>query len=379
MVHGSTPFRVLVAVAIGVALAVLAACALDVALEFSLTDEARLATDAPDDTQDAVAPEDLASHAVSLPPYAWLDGVPLAEDQRATVNGRRPVAVMVDNLAFGARPQVGLDQADLVYEMLVEGGITRFMAVYLRGEPEGVQPVRSVRTPFLYLAVELGAIVAHDGAAELEGDADAGRQMREWAVPHIDQEHFKPLFRRDSKRRAPHNLVTELAPLRAEAETYGVSGPGTLAMWLFKDDGDAANVATATAAHVAFGFNWGGKPLPDFNVEWHYDASMNGYRRWTAGRPHVDGRSGAQLTAKNVVVQFDHAAVADRHGHVLYSSVGEGPAHIFLDGKVIEATWRKPSREERTRYFDATGEEIHFNRGATWVAVLPYGSPLHWK
>jgi hypothetical protein len=312
------------------------------------------------------------------PPFSLFDGVFLADDEAGSVTARRPVAVMVDNLAYGARPQVGLDQADLVYELLVEGGITRFMAVYLRQEPDIVEPVRSVRTPFLYLASELGAIVAHDGAAELEGDADAGRQMYEWGVPHINQEQFKALFTRDRARWAPHNLVTSVAAIRAEAKKYDVEGPSPAPSWRFKEDHAAMNAAAGPARRVSFAFAWGGRPLADFTVEWRHDPAANSYQRWSAGRPHTDGRSGKPLTAKNVVVQFDHAGVADRHGHVLYGSLGEGPAHVFLDGLAIEATWSKPSREERTRYHDTAGAEVQFNRGATWVAVLPYESPLSW-
>src|SRR5687768_6328095 len=158
----------LVAATLGIAAT--SACAVELSLEFTSTAVS---------TQPEPSP--------LPPPFSLLDGVFLSEDEVTVATDRRPVAVMVDNLAYAARPQLGLDKADLVYEALVEGGITRFMAVYLRQEPEMVEPVRSVRTPFLYLASELGAIVVHDGAAELEGDADAGRQMGEWSTPHIDQ------------------------------------------------------------------------------------------------------------------------------------------------------------------------------------------------
>jgi hypothetical protein len=345
--------------------AAVCACSVELPLELSAVGEEQV-------------PEQPPEPSPLPPPFSLLDGVFLGEDEVERATNRRPVAVMVDNLPYAARPQIGLDQADIVYEALVEGGITRFMAVYLRQEPERVEPVRSVRTPFLYLASELDAIVAHDGAAELDGDADAGRQMWEWSIPHIDQEHFKPLFTRDRARRAPHNLVTSIATIRAEAEKFGVSGPSPAASWPFKDDHAETNTPTGSAHRISFAFAWGGRPLPDFAVEWRFDKDSNTYERWSAGRPHIDRGSGKPLSARNVVVQFDHAAVADRHGHVLYGSLGEGPAHVFLDGVAIEATWTKASREERTRYYDPTGAEVHFNRGATWVALLPHGSPLSW-
>jgi hypothetical protein len=327
----------------------------------------------------AVASDTVTSAPIDEPGVsnaAPLDGVILSEDEAAEVNGRLPVAVMVDNAPGGARPQIGLDRADLVYELLVESGITRFLAVYLRREAEWVEPVRSVRTPFLYLVLELDAVLAHVGAAETEGDTDAGNQMAEWGVRHLEERYNPAPFWRDRARRAPHNAATSIAGLRAEAEEQGWRGPGNVAPWLYKDDLTVANPSSDVVGHIAFA--WGEMPQADFAVEWRYDQDINGYRRWMAGRPHTDGRTGATLSAKNVIVQFDHAEVVNHEGHVLYGSVGEGPAYIFLDGQVIEAVWSKTAREERTRYYDLNGDEIRFNRGNTWVAILPYGSPLSW-
>jgi hypothetical protein len=311
------------------------------------------------------------------PPAALLDGVLLSEDEAAEMYGRLPLAVIVDN-APPARPQSGLDGADLVYELLVESGITRFVAVYLRRQADWIEPVRSVRTPFLALALELDAVLAHVGASETEGDADARTQMWEWGVRHLEERENPAAFRRDGRRRAPHNAVTGTAALRAEAAGQGWDGPPRIAPWLFKDDLVFTNPSGGVVGHIAYAWEWGAAPLADFAVDWTYDPEHNGYRRWMAGRPHIDGGSGAVLTARNVIVQFDHAAVVDHEGHVLYGGLGEGPAYVFVDGQVIEAVWSKAAREERTRYYDLTGAEIAFNRGATWVALLPLGSPLTW-
>lgn len=313
------------------------------------------------------------------PAAALLDGVPLPPEEAAEVNGRLPVAVMVDNLPGGARPQIGLDRADLVYELLVESGITRFLAVYLRQEAERIEPVRSVRTPFLYPVTELGAVLAHVGASETEGDADAGTQMAQWGVRHLEERLNPGAFWRDRARRAPHNAVTSTADVRAEAAAQGWSGPAEVEPWRFKDDLTVANPSGGVVGHIAFGFALDGPAQGDFAVDWYYDQEINGYRRWMAGRPHADGLTGVTLAARNVIVQFDEAAVVDHEGHVLYGSTGAGPAYVFLDGQLIEATWSKPAREQRTRYYDADGNEIRFNRGATWLAVLPHASPLWWE
>ena len=287
-----------------------------------------------------------------------------------------PIAVMVDNLPGSARPQIGLDRADIVYEMLVEGGITRFLAVYQGDEPVTVEPVRSVRTPFLYPAKELGAVIAHVGGAETANEADAMGQLDQWGVRHLDEAADPDLFPRDPARRAPHNTQTDTAALQSEAAARRWAA-APMAAWPTKSDHTAINILTAGAQSIQF--SWGPFELPEFVVEWAYDSESNTYRRSQGGRLHVDGRTGEILTAKNIIVQFDQARVVDREGHVVYGSIGEGEAYIFVDGQVIQGGWTKGTREERTRYHDANGREIRLNEGATWIAVLPVGSPLTWK
>jgi hypothetical protein len=325
----------------------------------------------------AARPHARADEPEELVP-ALLDGVLLSPEGAAEVNGRRPIAVIVDNLV-DARPQVGLDRADLVYELLVEGGITRLMAVYLRRDAEWVEPVRSARTPFLPIARELGAVVGHVGAAGTDGPTDTQTQFGEWGVLHLDEQFNPEPFRRDPSRRAPHNAVTSTVELRGHALWLGWDGPSGAAPWTFKDDFVPANQTDRGAFVIAYGFYWGGQPLWDYTARWEFDAEHNVYRRSTGGYAHIDGLTGEPLTAKNLVVQLDTAEVINGEGHVLYGSLGSGPAYVFQDGYVIEATWTKATREERTRYWDHNGEEVHFNRGPTWVAILPYGSPLTWE
>ncbi|MGH2603463.1 MAG: DUF3048 domain-containing protein [Dehalococcoidia bacterium] len=309
---------------------------------------------------------------------ARLGGVILPRDEAAFVNSLRPVAVIVDNW-LEARPQIGLDRADLVYELLVEGGITRFMAVYQGQEVDWVEPVRSARTPFLPLARELGAVLGHVGAAGTAGPTDTETQFGDWGVLHLDEQFNPGPFWRDPDRAAPHNAATSTIELRGHATGLGWDGPGEAGLWLFKDDLASLNGPSTDATTISYAFTWDGPPRPEFAVDWQYDAESNAYSRSMAGRPHVDGRSGGVLIAKNVIVQFDSAEIVNGEGHILYGGLGEGPAYVFLDGQRIDATWTKPTREERTRYWDLNGVEIHFNRGSTWVAILPYGSPLTWE
>ncbi|MGH2588538.1 MAG: DUF3048 domain-containing protein [Dehalococcoidia bacterium] len=334
------------------------------------------------DLADLLPAEEAAPEAPPAPPtgpvVGLLDGVFLSDEEAAELEGRVPVAVMIDNLPGQSRPQIGLDRADLVYEFLVEGGITRFMAVYLRQEADWIEPVRSVRTPSAILAKELGALVGYVGAAEMDGAADAARQIAEWGVPAIDGDADRTPFWRDPRRRAPHNMVTSTRALRTRAGEFGWPSPEPAASWRFQED-HSEGPSNGPARALSYGFALRTPALPAFNAAWSYDPAANAYVRSMAGRLHTDGRTSAPLTAKNVVVEFHRASVVDRDGHVVYDQVGEGAAWVFRDGQVIEAVWAKRSTEDRTRYWATNGEEIALNRGRTWVALVPTGSPFSWR
>ena len=325
------------------------------------------------------SPDSGAVPEVLPQPVALLDGVVLPTVEATIVNERPPIAVMIDNLPGGARPQVGLDRADLVYELLVEGGITRFMAVYLRQEAEWLEPVRSVRTPAVVLARELGAVLVHVGAAHEAGEADAARWIAEWEVRTLDGDVDEAPFHRDGERAAPHNMVTSTTALRARVAEHGWTAAPAPASWLYQDEHGEDGHPTGAARQIDYNFALTVRPHPAFAAAWSYDDETNSYLRSMAGAPHVDGHSGERLRVKNVILQVLRAVVVSREGHVVYDQLGEGQAWVFRDGQVIEAVWSKRSTEDRSRFWDQSGEEIRLNRGATWVALLPAGSPMRWE
>jgi hypothetical protein len=299
------------------------------------------------------------------------------EEAPAAVPGPIPVAVMIDNFPWDTRPQIGLDKADVVYEFLVEGGVTRFMAVYQSQEAERIRPVRSARTPSVLLAAEWDALLAHVGAAEAPGAANATRRMREWQVRDLDGDAGPGPFWRERDRPAPHNMATSTGALRARAAELGWAPRRQIADWQRAEGGDGR--ADGTALRVAYNFKLEYAAQPQFAVAWTYDEATRSYRRAMAGEPHRDGVTGEQLAAKNVVVQLHQARVATREGHVLYEQIGEGSAVIFRDGTAVRATWTKRSPDDRTRYWYPDGTEVALEPGATWVALLPEGSPLGWS
>ena len=319
------------------------------------------------------APTDVPSPTPTVAPTpvrfaALLDGVWMTESEWNARKDLRPVAVMIDNHE-AAYPQSGLDRADLVYEAFVEGGITRFMAVFWSQEADYVEPVRSARTPFVIWANELGALYAHAGSASTDNEADAAGQIVDWGVADLNAFDAGPssAFYRDDQRYAPHNLVMGTTALRQAAAKMDLPPATPPASWLFKADGEGTAAAPAAGGiQVDFQSNLYASQL----VQWKWDPVSHTYLRFQSGGPDLDGQTNQQLRFTNVVVMRVPWEVVDYSGHVLLDQIGTGPATVFLDGKAIEATWKKTDRTSRTRFYDSSSAEVAFNRGPIFIEVV---------
>ena len=309
---------------------------------------------------------------------APVDGVLIPRGEFERRRSVIPVGVMVDNSALG-HPQYGLSRADLVIEAFVEGGITRYLGVFWRQEAERIEPVRSVRTPFLLWVSELGGMVAHAGGAEAGTVANAIAQIREWGIPSVDAltAAGSGAFYREGDRRAPYNLVTSTEELYARARALGREADLARA-WQYKDDFVGTD-AFPLAGLIEVSYQ--DVPRPWDLRQWRWDPKTNTYLRWYLGGPDVDALTGEQLRFKNVIVMRVPAYVADRWGHVLLEQIGEGDALVFLDGRVIACRWRKESREARTRFYLEDGTEVALNRGPTFIQVVAPHSyvRMHWR
>jgi hypothetical protein len=275
-----------------------------------------------------------------------------------------------------ARPQMGLNGADLVYEAIAEGGITRFMAVFWRSEAGKIAYLRSARIYYIQWAAELGAVYTHWGQVEDPGPVDV------WPVlARLNMRTLNGLYEgeavgyRDQSRYAPHNVYTNTGLLHSSAQNKGFFGPPTLEPWRFKDDQPGRlGHNPASAIDVTFG-----SPGSEFAVHWNYDPATNGYLRSMGGAPHTDGISGEQLTARNVVVQFANLRPSGVKAYNIIDTVGAGSAIIFEDGVAVAGMWRKESEAGRTRFFDMSGAEIAFNRGRSWIEVVPGDSAVGYQ
>lgn len=326
---------------------------------------------------------------------------------------RRPITAIIENHA-DARPLEGLIAADVVYEAIAEGGITRFLGVFYCGvsaEDTRLAPIRSARVYFINWAAEYAdfPLFTHVGGAnnicptcpggvKPKGQVDPKVRAIEllgnlgWRIARGNDfdttyDSGYPVFFRDPERlgkplASEHTVVAMTDKLFDQGKERGF-GPTTeetgeawseaYTAWKFVD---GSPLSSPKATDISFEF-WSNKP--DYDVAWKFDSSTNLYMRENGGKSHTDLATGEQLSASNVVVQFvKEQGPVDSEKHMYYEVQGEGDAIIFQNGDVIEATWEKESIQDRTRFFDEDGEEITFVRGVVWIEALPNGNDVNY-
>jgi hypothetical protein len=271
-----------------------------------------------------------------------------------------PVCVMIENAAFsGVRPQSGLSSASLVYEIIVEGGITRLMAVFA-GEPaDPVGPVRSARDTYLEFASELDCMYVHAG-----GSYTALLALQEMNLKDLDGLRESKYFWRDPNKSSPHNFFTKTDNLY-EAVTIGHSWTTApnYDSWKFKAATKSINITTSEI-NIYFG--------GAYDVQYKYNQEKNYYERYNGGTEHTDNNTGNILTTNNIVIQtVPLGEYIEGKGRINFDVTGEGKAYIFNEGKVTEGVWKKADRLARTKYYDANGKEVEFIRGNTWIEIVP--------
>lgn len=292
-----------------------------------------------------------------------LDGVSYEKD----LANRHPIAVMVENHP-DARPQAGLDKASVIYEAEAEGGITRFMAIFGAYDANKVGPVRSARTYYVDWNDEYDGFYAHVG-----GNADALALIEQLGIKDLNQFTYgtQAYWREPEDGKAiEHTMFTDTEKLRNIAKDNGWStSTSDFTALPFKTD--ASKEARPEKQTITVNFS-----SSLYNVQWNYDKTDNIYKRTMAGEAHNDRISGTQLSAKNIIVQYIDRTPTTNGDESAWevATIGEGKAEIYLDGKKIDATWKKSSHKDRTKYYDATGAEVKLNPGVTWYEVVPNGA-----
>jgi hypothetical protein len=290
-----------------------------------------------------------------------LDGIIVNSSAEANI---WPAAMLVENL-YSVRPQAGISEAILVYESYAEAGTTRFLLFYNGGGPkiEKIGPIRSARHYFLGWVYETAALFGHAG-----GSPQALGNIRDY-----DTNDFNGIgseakyFWRDTSLYAPHNLFTSSEKIVFSLRDKELlDKQATFDMWQFKD-GATLEDRPESANDIVVKFS-----SYSYEVKWQYDRTNNNYLRFNADQPHLDSNNQQQVRANNIIIQIvPPVTYLGAYGRLDMQTEGEGRAIIFRDGQTIEGKWKKPGRVLRTQYYDSEDNLIEFNRGKTWVEVIP--------
>lgn len=297
-------------------------------------------------------------------------GYPLtgqAVDDPARAN--RPVlAVKIDNAqprrGQGGRPQAGINQADIVFEEMVEGSVTRFLALFHSQDADPVGPVRSARTTDLLLMEPLNRpLFAWSGA-----NAGVAGQVRGAPVADVGLDANSGAYHRAGDRPAPYNLMSSTGALYGAAAGEERPPP---ALFSYRPADVEPTGESATGVRIVFGGGPGSAP-----VDYEWDGA--GWARSQRDTPHVDA-TGTRVAPPNVVIQFTPYAevqCCDAAGFPIVEAqlVGEGDAWVFSAGKLIRARWSRPAVGDVTTYTTADGQPVLLTPGPTWVAIAPPGS-----
>jgi hypothetical protein len=283
-----------------------------------------------------------------------ITGVDVSEQAAA-----RPVtAVMIEN-SPSARPQSGISGADLVFEAIAEGGITRYVALFQSASPAYIGPIRSARPYYVQIAKSFDAAFVHAG-----GSPDGLAKITELNVKDMSAFENNGTYVRDDSREAPHNLYSSMEKLLNRQTELGFSS-STFGQWQHKNE----TPQTPTAANIDFTMS-----SPTFNPSFSYNAASNNYTRLNGGIQDVDANGNIPIQPRVVI-----ALITDRSQqgqYSVYRLTGSGEARIFQDGIVSTASWTKDNDMTQFSFKDKNGLPFVFNKGQVWVTVVDSASDV---
>jgi hypothetical protein len=284
---------------------------------------------------------------------------PLTGKGSNTETDGRAIAVMVNNHPK-ARPQSGLTKADIVYEILAEGDITRFLAVFQSEKPETIGPVRSARKYYMEIAKGLNALFVNHGTS-----LEAENMIKAGYIDDLDGMVYDgTLFKRATFRQAPHNSYITYENILKGARLKHYTMNTTPPAFQFMTEEQAKTIAGNTANKVSITYS--SSHISDSSFE--YDPSLGRYKRFSGGEQTVDYDTKEPVLIDNVFIIEANHQIADSVGHRSIDLLSGGKAYLLQKGKMNEVEWA--FRNDRIVPMK-NGEEIPFVEGHTWVNVVP--------
>lgn len=313
------------------------------------------------ETEEASDPNELPKGMMR----SYLSGLPVDEK----IGNRRPVAIMLNNLE-AAQPMCAISRADVVYEYVVEGAITRFMGLFENYDDlDKIGSVRSCREYYVYTALEFDAIYMHFGQAS-------------YAVDLLDQDYVDNLnglgaagdtsFYRTTDRQAPHNVYTSAAGINAGIKKLGYRKnhyDGYAGKFNFCNlDEEVTNDSGVPVTHM--------EPKYKINKPWFdYNEDTKKYDRYQYDGPQIDEMTGEQISYDNVIFQYNFWTQLDEKDYLAFDCHSGGAIQYFTRGKMVSGTWKRDINEDNydmsaIRYYDNDGNELKINNGKTFICVI---------
>lgn len=295
---------------------------------------------------------------------APLTGVKYEEGTPQALQLVKPsVACKIDNGSEAPRPQSGLNSTDIVFDEMVEGGLTRLVAIWHSNQPDAIGPVRSIRPMDPDIISPFGGIVCYSG-----GQWVFVKAMEAAPVFNASEtsQQGKGTFSRSQDRTAPHNVIVNVQKLASDHPE--LTPPP--AQFVF-----AADLASASASAAGLAVKNFTVKFPQASALWAPTADGTRWLRTQDGKPLTDKLDGQQVSATNIVVmqvREDRSYLDNKYGNIPKAvMIDSGKAWVFSGGKYIEATWSKASATAPIVLTGLAGESVQLAPGNTWVELMP--------
>lgn len=282
----------------------------------------------------------------------------------------RPYAIMINNISVARPLQSGLQNAYIIYEMIVEGGITRYLALFQDANVDRIGPVRSSRHYYLDYAMENDAIYCHNGQSP-----QAASDFSKYGIDRIEVESPKTGIR-DTKLNVSreHTLFTSTTLLaNGIGKKRTTRNKGYLLDYSVKPVDIASKEGAVVANSVSIRYS------NSTTSSYTYDPELKVYKRFVNGKEHTDYVTKEQYTFKNIITyQVKNTTLNDgeNKGRQTLSNVGSGTGYYITEGYAVPITWEKSSREAQTVYKYNDGTKIKVNDGNTFIQIQPQGENL---
>ena len=272
---------------------------------------------------------------------------------------------MIEN-SLDARPQSGLKDAEVVYEAIAEGGITRFLALYQQNSPSTVGPVRSLRPYYLDWLTPYNPSIIHVG-----GSAKALRQVKKGPYRDLDQFFYPAIYERTTDRLAPHNVYTSFKKIKALNKTKQYKTSKAKAFKRKSLSKAKKPNASKISVHISGA---------SFDSSYSYKRSKNAYVRSQGGEVHKDRENGVITPQVIIVMTVDERTVREETDREAIKTTGKNRVVIFQNGTVKRGFWKRSTIKNQFVFIDTKGKSIPLARGQTWITAIPQGAgSVSWK